>query len=89
MDALDAGPSPELHALAAITFLVAIHTQTPPLDHFRNQLQTFTSTAVNLELLAHMPAERRADALKGLSPHDRTDVLAELRARRAVGAEGD
>lgn len=87
MDALDAGPSPELHTFAAITFLVAIHTQTPSLDYLRSQLQTFTSTAVNLELLANIPAERRADAFTGLPPHDQGDVLTELRARRAAGAK--
>jgi hypothetical protein len=86
MRALDTGPNPEFHAFAAITFLVVINTQTPSLDYFR-QLQTFTSTAVNLELLANIPAERRAEAFKGLPLHDRTDVLTELQARRAKGAE--
>jgi hypothetical protein len=86
MSALDAGPTPELHTFAAVTFLVAIHSQTPSLDHLRRQLETFTSTGVNLELLANLRAERRVDAFKSLPPHDRTDVLTELQARRAVRA---
>jgi len=86
MSALGAEQGPQFHAFAVLAFLVGIHAQTPSVDELRNQLQTFTPAAINIELLASLPTERRTDAFNSLPPTDQRHIAEAVRTRRVAAA---